>query len=283
MKRAQVGNAAWGFRETPLERQVAVTRDLGMKRLECSIGSTPKDFIQMNAGEGEIARAKALFAEGGIDLLEGSVGNDFGQSDESKNKEQVDLMKRKIDLAHRLGIKALRIFASFAPAKEIEGKRLASMVAALNACGTHAKSHGMFLAIETHGGVKKMGENRFIHSPSVSTEADRVAQWLPDCVDAITLNYDPANLWAAGSEDVTGFYARFASRIRYAHLKDYVVEDRASRTVRPVGCGEGVLDWKALMAAMAGFTGPAFIEYEPTEDVEDGCRRSIAFLEPFLG
>lgn len=283
MKRAQIGNAAWGFRETPLERQLAVTRELGMRRLELSLASTPKDFIQLTAGAAEIERAKGWFAAHGVELAEGSVGNDFGQADAAKNREQVEAMKKKIDIAHRLGIRSLRIFASFAPAKEMEGKRLEGMVAALNAAGAHAKPLGITLAVETHGGVRKMGENRFIHSPSASTEAESVARWLPDCAENITLNFDPANLWAAGVRDVTGFYGRFAKRVSYAHLKDYVVEDRATGTVRPVGCGEGVLDWKPLMAALEAFEGPVFIEYEPTEDVEDGCRRSIRFLETLVG
>ncbi|UKI31171.1 MAG: hypothetical protein L6W00_25615 [Lentisphaeria bacterium] len=51
--------------------------------------------------------------------------------------------------------------------------------------------------------------------------------------------------------------------------------------VLPAACGEGRLDWPKLMAALGDYDGPALIEYELPGDVEDGLRRSLAFLKEF--
>ena len=39
------GNASWGFRETPLEEQLKLTKRLGLEVLELGIANAPKDMI----------------------------------------------------------------------------------------------------------------------------------------------------------------------------------------------------------------------------------------------
>ena len=90
------------------------------------------------------------------------------------------------------------------------------------------------------------------------------------------MNYDPANLAAAGCTDPVRFYECFKDSVTYIHLKDF---KDVPGGVKPCACGEGRLDWKGLMAALADYNGPALIEYELPEDVEDGFIRSLDFLK----
>ena len=47
---------------------------------------------------------------------------------------------------------------------------------------------------------------------------------------------------------------------------------------RAVAIGDDDMDWGALLQAIP-FDGVHLIEYEPTEDVVDGIRRSLAYLD----
>ena len=51
----QLGNAAWGLRETPLEQQLAITAAMGLELLELSIAGYERDYLQLDADEKKIA------------------------------------------------------------------------------------------------------------------------------------------------------------------------------------------------------------------------------------
>lgn len=274
----QYGNAAWGFRETPLEKQLAITKSMGCSILELHIASIPADRIQMNVTDADIASVKALFAKNDVKLDYASIGNDFTAADEKQCYAALDTVKKKIDIAAKLGVKGIRIFAGFSAGKDVTGNRWDVMIDCLNKAGEYAQSKGIFLAIETHGGVRKTDDG-FIHSPSVTTNTASLARMMNELHPALAFNYDPANVWAAERIAPEKIFEIIRPRVKYLHLKDYrVVKDDI---VMPVACGEGVLDWNVVMKSLAGYDGPAFIEYEPTEDVEDGCRRSLMFLTRF--
>ncbi|MEK6795181.1 MAG: sugar phosphate isomerase/epimerase family protein [Spirochaetota bacterium] len=273
-----IGNAAWGFRETPLEKQLAITKSMGCSILELHIASIPADLIQMNATDTDITRVKSLFAANNIRLDYASIGNDFTSADEKQNYAALDAVKKKIDIAAKLGVKGIRIFAGFSAAKDVIGKRWNVMIDCLNKAAEYANPKGIFLAIETHGGVKKTDAG-FIHMPSASTGKEPLARMMNEIHPSLAFNYDPANVWAAERIAPENVLSIIRPRVKYVHLKDYrVVKDDV---VMPVGCGEGVLDWNTLLRSLTDYDGPAFIEYEPTEDVEDGCKRSLMYLKHF--
>ncbi|MBI4978727.1 MAG: sugar phosphate isomerase/epimerase [Spirochaetes bacterium] len=274
-----LGNAAWGFRETPLEQQLTVTRDMGLSLIELGIGGVPKDRIQVGISDADIDAVKKLFASNSIQLQYASVGNDFSGADEKNSYAGLETMKQKIDIAHKLGVKGIRIFAGFSAAKDVTGKRWDTMIDCLNSAAAYAKRAGIFLAIETHGGVRKT-ERGFIHSPSVTTDIPSLKRLMNELTPELAFNYDPANIWAANRKPPEEVLSVIYDRTKYIHLKDYRIVE--ADVVWPVGCGEGVLDWDVVIKSLNRYTGPAFIEYEPTEDVVDGCRRSAAFLKKYL-
>ena len=114
-----------------------------------------------------------------------------------------------------------------------------------------------------------------IHFASATTRID----WWDDILSTgVSINYDPANFAAVGATDPVAFHERFKNSIKYVHLKDFRSVEGG---VLPAACGEGRLDWPKLMAALGDYDGPALIEYELPGDVEDGLRRSLAFLKEF--
>lgn len=73
----QIGNAAWGLRETPLEKQLEITEKMGLDLLELSIAGYDKDFLQLSATDAQIHEVKRLFAKHRVKLECGATGDDF--------------------------------------------------------------------------------------------------------------------------------------------------------------------------------------------------------------
>ncbi len=266
----QYGLAAWGLREESLESQLKITSGLGLDLLEFSIANYDKDALQPGASGEQIEQVKALFKQYGVRLECGCTGNDFTNDDVD---EQVKKVTEVIDIAAKLGIRYLRIFAGFSSDSVVYGGRLTNMLAALKTVNDRAKAKNVILCVETHGGVAGLDNGALVHFNSATTRTDL---WKEIVKTGVSIAYDPANLTAVGTTCATGFYKQFKDHIAYIHLKDFRDADGG---VRPAACGEGRLDWKRLMEALKSFSGPAMIEYELPEDVKNGMSRSLKFLK----
>ena len=131
----QIGNAAWGLRETPLEEQLKLTSAMGLRLLELSIAGYDKDFLQVDATAGQIAEVRELFSRHGIALDCACTGNDFTGDDA---EEQLAKVKTVIGICGQLGVKALRIFAGFQSDSVVIGARFDRMLECLTKLSAHA-------------------------------------------------------------------------------------------------------------------------------------------------
>ena len=140
------GNASWGFREMTLERQLKITKNMGLSVLELSIANAPNDLTV----DGDPEQVKTLYKKYGIELICAATGNDFttGKTDD------VEKVKRVIDLCAVMRVKYLRIFAGFSPVDEVCGARWDTMIACLKQVGVYGAQRGVLPLVETHGGVK---------------------------------------------------------------------------------------------------------------------------------
>ncbi|MDD5727190.1 MAG: sugar phosphate isomerase/epimerase [Victivallales bacterium] len=272
----QLGNAAWGFRETPLEEQLRITRDMGLKLLELSIAGHENDYLQLNASAGEIAAVAALFDKYGIELNCAATGGDFTLPRRDDNLACLARVKQVIDICRKLGVRYLRIFAGFSPVEEVVGNRWRTMIECLRETGEYAAAVGVTPVIETHGGITCHADG-VTHFFSASSEPDTLVRMLDELPLTLMVNFDPANLYAVGIEHPETVYKRIRERVAYVHFKDFVTLPGTGR-LKPAACGESDMDWDSLLAAMAGYSGPVLIEYENIEDIEDGYRRSLEFL-----
>lgn len=268
----QYGLAAWGLREESLESQLRITRDLGLDLLEFSIANGGDDTLQVDCTDPEIAKVRALFQQYGVRLDCGCTGNDLTGDDVDQQKQKV---AKVIEIAAKLGIKYLRIFAGFNSDSLVYGERLTLMLDALKKLHAAASGKGITLCVETHGGVTALENGALLHFNSVST---RIDQWKKILETGVSICYDPANLSAAGCASPEAFYRLFKDRIPYIHLKDF---RDVPKGIVPSACGEGRLNWDSLMAVLKDHKGPAMIEYELPGDVKDGMARSLDFLKKY--
>lgn len=267
------GNASWGFRETPLEKQLEITADMGLNILELGIANAPND-IPLDAADDELLNVKSLFEKYGVKLLCAATGNDFTEG----GRNDVIKVKRVVDICSRLGIKYLRIFAGFTPAAEVTGEIRDTMIYCLNEVYKYAENKKVILTVETHGGVNAFDDG-VEHVHSISTEPRALLRMISD-VPSIKMNYDPSNLWAVGIDKPEAVYEKIKEKVCCVHLKDFV--RLPSGHLLPAACGESDMDWKGILKPIKDLDIPVLFEYENTADVKDGCIRCYKYINKIL-
>lgn len=260
------GNAAWGLRNTPLEEQLRITRDMGLCVLELGIANAPED-VPLTVEEDGLKEILRLADRYGITLLCAATGNDF-----TTGSDDVEKVKRVIDICRELDIRYLRIFAGFTALSDVTQEMFDSMIDSLNTVCCYAREKGVVPVIETHGGVKAYADG-VEHIESTTTELASLKRILQKLPDNVRLCYDPANLYAAGHRHPEVFYRELKDKIGYAHLKDF--KTLPGGHLKPSFCGDSDMDWGPILAAMKDFEGAALFEYENTEDIEEGLKSPI--------
>lgn len=270
----EFGNASWGFRELPLEEQLKITSSMGLDLLELGIANAPKD-LPLTVRQEELEAVKEMFDRYGIRLWYGATGNDFTGEDDG----DVEKIAKVTQICARLGIRYLRIFAGFSPVEEVVGRRWDHMISRIKKADRYAQAQGVCLVIETHGGVK-IREDGAEHYNSVSTQPETLKALLEQLPDTVRLNFDPANLWAVGIKRPEVIWEMCRNRVAMIHLKDFV--RLPSGRLRAAACGEGGMDLKPLLRAIADYEGAVLFEYENPQDVKEGSLRCYRYVSDLM-
>ena len=88
----------------------------------------------------------------GLDISGTAVGNDFGFPPGEDRSDQIAQVKKWIDHAEILGVSVIRIFAGKPKASQSASQTYALMVEGIEECCDYAGQHGVYLALENHGG-----------------------------------------------------------------------------------------------------------------------------------
>ena len=267
------GNASWGFRETPLEKQLEITSDMGLELLELGIANAEND-LPLDVTDEEIENVKKLYEKYNIKILCAATGNDFTNG----NDDDVCKIKKVTDICAKLGVKYLRIFAGFSPVDEVTGERWNMMINSLNTVYEYAEKRGVILTVETHGGVNGYDDG-VEHFYSTSSKPEVLLKMISE-VPKMRLNFDPANIYAVGIKNPESVYEIIKDKVSCMHLKDFT--PLASGHLLPSACGESDMDWNTLFKSISDFEGPALLEYENTEDIKEGSQRCLDFINKFI-
>ena len=260
------GNAAWGFRETPLEEQFKITADMGLDVIEIGIANAPAD-IPLDATDAELDKVKALSEKYGVKMLCAATGDDF-----TAGADDVEKVKKVIDICDKLGVKYLRIFAGFMPLADVTESVFEMMMDSLTKVCNYAKDKDIIPVIETHGGVDGYDDG-VVHIMSTTTDLDSIMRIINGLPDNVRLCYDPANLYAVGIKHPEEFYEKIKDKVAYAHFKDFA--PLPSGHIKPSFCGDSDMDWAAILESMKDFNGPALFEYENVEDIKEGLIKCL--------
>ena len=203
---------------------------------------------------------KKLCFELGLDVSGTAVGNDFGHPAGEKRQQQIDLVKRWVDYSEILGAPVIRIFAGHAQggaSPEITHKL---MVDGIEECCEYAGKHGVFLALENHGGP--------------TATADGLLKFVNDVKSPwFAVNLDTGNF---RSDDVYGDLAKVAP---------YAVNVQVKVVVAGTDGKKQPMDYAKLAKLLrdAGYRGYVVLEYEEAGDPRTECPKHIDEMRKAFG
>ncbi len=197
-------------------------------------------------------RAKAFRL--GLDISGTAVGNDFAHPPGAKRDQQIAHVKRWVDHAEILGAPVIRIFAGHAKKGQTPEQAHKLMVEAIEECSAYAGEHGVYLAIENHGGPTATAEGL------LKIVKDVKSPWFG-------VNLDTGNFRSADP------YADMAAAAPYALNVQVKVELRVGGKHQPS-------DYKRIVTILrdAGYRGYLALEYEAKEDPMTAIPRHLAAL-----
>jgi sugar phosphate isomerase/epimerase len=187
----------------------------------------------------------------GLDISGTAIGNEFGHPKGEKRDAEIVKTKKWIENAAILGAPVIRIFAGHVQRGQNEAEAHALMVSAIEECCDYAGQHGVFLALENHGGPTATADGllKFVH--------DVDSPWFG-------VNLDSGNF---RSDNPYADLARIAPYALNAQIK--VDMNIAGK--------RGKADFKRLAEVMreANYRGYIVLEYEEAGDVRQECAKYI--------
>ena len=195
----------------------------------------------------------------GLDVSGTAIGNDFGHADKEKLAEQIAHTKAWVDHAEKMGTSVIRVFAGHQKKGLSAEATHKQMVASLEECCDYAGKHGVFLALENHGGPTATADGllKFVN--------DVKSKWFG-------VNLDTGNFH---TEDVYGDLEKVAPHAINVQVK--VVTSGADRKRIPT-------DFDRLGKILKGskYRGYVVLEYEENEDPRKECPRYLEILRKAL-
>jgi sugar phosphate isomerase/epimerase len=197
----------------------------------------------------------------GLDISGTAIANDFGPRDAEKLQAQIAHTKRWIEYAELLGAPVIRIFAGHIEKGARAEDSLRQMIESMEECCDFAGQHGVFLALENHGGPTDTADGLLKFVQAVRSP------WFG-------VNVDTGNFH---SDDIYGEIARIAPYALNVQIK--VVISGPDGRKQPS-------DFPRLAAILrdANYRGYIVLEYEEDGDPRVECPKFInqlreAFVE----
>ncbi len=187
----------------------------------------------------------------GLDISGTAVGNDFCHPDGPERQKQIADVKRWIDYAEILGAPVIRIFSGQPHGtSEQEAHRLA--VAGIEECCEYAGQHGVFLALENHGGLTTRPEGL------LALVRDVKSPWFGVNLD--TGNFHGADVYAD-----------------LAQLAPYAINVQVKVSISGADGKRQKADFSRLarIVSDAGYRGYIVLEFEEPEDPLAACPRYV--------
>jgi sugar phosphate isomerase/epimerase len=206
-----------------------------------------------------LARLKGHCSRLGLDVSGVPCGNNFCHTDPEKLRQQLAYVRGWVETAARLGAKTVRIFAGTVEKTDTEEKARARCVEAIQEACEHAGKHGIYLALENHGGITATLDQTLAIVKAVKS-------------DWFGVNLDTGN---------------FRTPDPYADLEKlapYAVVSQIKTEIQRAGMKKEDADLKRKIDILRGanFRGYVALEYEAAEDPKTAVPRHLDTLKKIL-
>lgn len=188
----------------------------------------------------------------GLDISGTAVNNDFCHPPGDERDKQITHVVQWVDRAERLGAPVIRIFSGKARPGQSEEDAHRLAVEGMEQCCEYAGRHGVFLALENHGGL--------------TTKVDGLLRLIGDVKSPwFGVNLDTGNFQSADP------YADLA------RIAPYAVNVQVKVSMHGGGGKNEPADFRRLAKILSdsGYRGYIVLEYEEREDPRQACPRHL--------
>ena len=196
----------------------------------------------------------------GLDVSGTAVGNDFCHPPGKARDQQIASVKKWIEHAEVLGAPVIRIFSGRPRTEQAPAEAHKLAVSGMEECCEYAGKHGVFLALENHGGLTTTvdGMLRLVH--------DVKSPWFG-------VNVDTGNFHGA---DVYSDLAKIAP---------YALNVQVKVVIKPAGGAKQPSDFRRLAKLLrdANYRGYIVLEYEEAGDPRVECPKFVEQLRAAFG
>ena len=180
----------------------------------------------------------------GLDISGTAIGNDFCIPPGERRDTELEMARKWIDYAAKMGAPVIRIFAGKVTPGGTEAEALDLCVAGINESVAYAAKRGVVLALENHGGITATPEQLLAIVERVDD-----SPWFG-------VNFDSGN---------------FRTDDPYRDLEKiapYAVNAQVKVAVNPDNAGKQPADLKRIIEILKGvaYRGYVVLEYEASED-----------------
>src|SRR5579884_1665990 len=138
-------------REWDLPKLIGEARRLGFAALELRADAGHAHGVELELPRAERRAVRERVEDGYLEIACIGTGNRFESPEPAQRREQVDRVKRFVELAADVGCTRVRVFGNDMP-QGVERDRVVGYVAeSLRELGEHAEGHGVDVLLEMHG------------------------------------------------------------------------------------------------------------------------------------
>ena len=249
-----------------LPELVKTANKYGYKGIEFRVEWGHKNGIELTATDSELAAARKILADGGIEATCIATGCKFNMEDPAEQKANAETLRKYIALAAGVGAPYLRTFGDgLSDDASVRSKTLDLAAESYASVNDWAKQHGVEVLVETH--TNMLGQ---------------YARHILAKADASNLNV----LWHIGhhlryGQSVDECYPYIRGHVRHLHFgtrveRDGVVDEAATKRLD----AENLRSFELLKAD--GFGGFFSVEVIDPEDSDDVLRRHMAKYQEFM-
>ncbi|WP_080873384.1 sugar phosphate isomerase/epimerase family protein [Oceanobacillus timonensis] len=227
-----------------------------------------------------IKKIKKKAKEVGIEISNYAIGADFLPATEEAFEQEVERVKKEIDIANALGVKRMRHDVSFNPTQETSiqqfEKDLPRLVEACQRIADYAKKYDIVTSIENHGFYVQASDRiqrllSIVDRENFKTTLD-VGNFL--CVDEDPVAAVKKNIKDASMVHIKDFYYRPASS---HHLGEGWFQTASGNFLRGAISGHGDINLYDIIHIIkqSGYDGYISIEFEGMEECKQATKISL--------
>jgi sugar phosphate isomerase/epimerase len=258
---SRLSACSYPLRKRPLRESLGVIAGAGFKKVDL-LGV--EEHFPPSPSDEQVAEVEAAAREAGLHVA--NLGTYYGRplpGTAEETEAEVAAARRGMDAAVRLGARSLRIH----PGKDRSHETGFALVPFFRQVAREAEQRGLYLGIETHGGL--------------SSDAPAMVELCQEVGSRhFGVLFDPSNCVGAGV-DYKQAWETFKEHVVHVHLKDgrHGPDGKWQR----VHLGEGEIDARWLLDELnrAGYEGDIALEYEVNEieAPETGYAKWLAYCE----